>query len=559
MNTKKPRISLKLILFALTYMFFTAIMFAVNVFKLSLHTPNNTLNASDISMLITMIISIITVLSVMTLKKPAYRTAVVLFIVHALFVAAGIIVTRDMTSLVGAVTILFMFIITTAIYRHISAIESKDTELRKIAYTDPLTNTPNRRAFNDLINSLISSDYSNKTEFALVYIDINEFTQINDAAGHEYGDKLLNEVVTRLKYAMKNDDFIARTGGDEFALIIKGFKDENELTEHINLFVNALKNKVTIDDQSVFVSASMGVAIYPKDSTNADELLRYADIAMQEAQSRSDSNICMFDRNMIDKVENDLNIENLMRDAIHNDLFKLVFQPQYDTNTKKLRGFETLLRMTDTGGKPISPGIFIPMAEKNGLITDIDCYVLKKAMATFLPMLKKYNDKLILSVNISAIHLTKNSFVSDVESALIETGFPASNLEIEITESVFISSLESTAKTLDEIKAMGVKIALDDFGTGYASLSYLTKLPIDLLKIDKSFVDGLHEENNFADFVAAIISMGHLLHFDVISEGVEYETQLDMLKQLNCDFIQGFLWGRPMDIEAVDTLLKLSG
>ena len=559
MNTNKSRISLKLILYALAYMFFTAIMFAVNIFKLSLHTYGNTLNASDISMIITMILAIITVTNVIAFKKPAYKTAVILFTVHSLFVLTGIIVTRDMTSLVGAVTIIFMFIITTAIYKHVSSLESKDIELRKIAYTDQLTNTPNRRAFNELINSLISSDTTGKNGFALVYIDINEFTQINDAAGHEYGDKVLKEVVARWKYVMKNEDFIARTGGDEFALIIRDFKDENELIEHISIFSNALKNKVTIDDQSVFVSTSMGVAIYPKDSTNAEELLRYADIAMQAAQSRADSNIFMFDKTMISKVENDLNIENLMREAIHNDLFKLVFQPQYDTNTKKLRGFETLLRMTDSNGKPISPGIFIPMAEKSGLITDIDCYVLKKAMATFLPMLKKYNDKLILSVNISAIHLTKNSFVSDIESALIETGFPASNLEIEITESVFISSLESTAKTLDEIKAMGIKIALDDFGTGYASLSYLTKLPIDLLKIDKSFVDGLQQESNFADFVAAIISMGHLLHFDVISEGVEYETQLDLLKQLNCDFIQGFLWGRPMDIEAVDTLLKISG
>ncbi|MBQ6553961.1 MAG: diguanylate cyclase, partial [Firmicutes bacterium] len=249
MNTNKSRISLKLILYALAYMFFTAIMFAVNIFKLSLHTYGNTLNASDISMIITMILAIITVTNVIAFKKPAYKTAVILFTVHSLFVLTGIIVTRDMTSLVGAVTIIFMFIITTAIYKHVSSLESKDIELRKIAYTDQLTNTPNRRAFNELINSLISSDTTGKNGFALVYIDINEFTQINDAAGHEYGDKVLKEVVARWKYVMKNEDFIARTGGDEFALIIRDFKDENELIEHISIFSNALKNKVTIDDQ----------------------------------------------------------------------------------------------------------------------------------------------------------------------------------------------------------------------------------------------------------------------------------------------------------------------
>ncbi|MBR6400559.1 MAG: EAL domain-containing protein [Firmicutes bacterium] len=551
-DKNKNRLTPQLILFIFVYLLFVGVMAAVHINNVDLKVGSGELRHSEIDMILTMVLAVIVVLNVAVLKEPAYRVARVLFAVQLVPIIIGFLFVRDFIVVPALLSIIFMYVITSLVHRHLTMLERKERELHKIAYTDSLTNTPNRRAFNELIMTLSQKD----DEFAVVYIDFNKFTHINETAGHEFGDMVLNEAVTRWKCVMDENDFIARLSGDEFALVISPYKDEEALMKHVREFSEVLKNEITIFDRSVFVDASFGIAICPLHSKDPETLVRYADIAMQMSRISGESNILMFNDDMTKSVERTANIDKLMRAALANDGFDLVFQPQYDTVNKKLRGFETLLRLNDSDGRPISPGVFIPLAEKNGLITDIDCYVMKKAMKTFLPMLKKHNESLILSINISAVHLAKNSFLSDVESAVMETGFPPQNLELEITESVFISSIDTALEILNRVKSMGIQLALDDFGTGYASLSYLTKLPIDLLKIDKAFVDGLQQKDNLTDFVAAIISMGHLMHFDVISEGVEDEEQLNTLKMLKCDFIQGYIWGRPMDINAVDELLK---
>ncbi|MBQ9518421.1 MAG: EAL domain-containing protein [Firmicutes bacterium] len=550
----KKRLTLLLILFIFGYLFLVGLMSALHLMDIYIKVGDARFSPSDLGMLLTMTLTVLTLFNVVFLREPAYKTAKALNLAHLCFIFYGFISTKDPLIVPAVLSVAFIFLINTMIYKYINVIERKERELHKYAYTDSLTNTPNRRAFNDMLSTLSG----NGERFAVVYIDFNNFTHINETAGHEYGDMVLNESVIRWKRAMDENDFIARLSGDEFALIRTNFEDNEKLLAHIKTFSDALENKITIDDQSVFIGASFGVAIYPDHTKDTEELVRYADIAMQFTRIAGDTNVRMYEELMTKNVERSANIESRMRQALADDDFNLVFQPQYDTVNKKLRGFETLLRLNDTDGTPISPGIFIPIAEKNGLITEIDRYVLEKAMRTFLPMLKKYNNKLTLSVNISAIHLSKNSFLNDVEEALRKTGFPPQNLELEITESVLITSFENTVEMLNSLKSKGIQLALDDFGTGYASLNYLTKLPIDLLKIDKTFVDGLYDGNNLTDFVAAIISMGHLLHFDVISEGVEYEEQLNKLKVLKCDFIQGYLWGRPMSIDAVDELLKAS-
>ena len=551
-DKNKNRLTPQLILFIFVYLLFVGVMAAVHINNVDLKVGSGELRHSEIDMILTMVLAVIVVLNVAVLKEPAYRVARVLFAVQLVPIIIGFLFVRDFIVVPALLSIIFMYVITSLVHRHLTMLERKERELHKIAYTDSLTNTPNRRAFNELIMTLSQKD----DEFAVVYIDFNKFTHINETAGHEFGDMVLNEAVTRWKCVMDENDFIARLSGDEFALVISPYKDEEALMKHVREFSEVLKNEITIFDRSVFVDASFGIAICSLHSKDPETLVRYADIAMQMSRISGESNILMFNDDMTKSVERTANIDKLMRAALANDGFDLVFQPQYDTVNKKLRGFETLLRLNDSDGRPISPGVFIPLAEKNGLITDIDCYVMKKAMKTFLPMLKKHNESLILSINISAVHLAKNSFLSDVESAVMETGFPPQNLELEITESVFISSIDTALEILNRVKSMGIQLALDDFGTGYASLSYLTKLPIDLLKIDKAFVDGLQQKDNLTDFVAAIISMGHLMHFDVISEGVEDEEQLNTLKMLKCDFIQGYIWGRPMDINAVDELLK---
>ncbi|MBQ8940646.1 MAG: EAL domain-containing protein [Firmicutes bacterium] len=551
-NNNNDRLTPHLVAFIFAYVLMIGIMSSIHIMDVNVKFGKGFFSPSDLGMMLTMTLTVITLVNIVALREPAYMTAKILFVLHLSVVVMGLGMTGDTVLFLPAVlSVAFMFVISHIVYKHITTIERKERELHKIAYTDNLTNTPNRRAFNEMLDKLTKQD----EQFALVYIDFNKFTSINETAGHEYGDMVLSEAVTRWKRVMNENDFISRLSGDEFALIVTKYGDNDSLIAHIAKFSQALNNKITIQDQSVFISASFGIALYPIHSKDGEELVRYADIAMQLSRVTGDSNIRMYEKSMTENVERSANIEKLMRKALAEDGFNLVFQPQYDTNDKKLRGFETLLRLNDEEGKPISPGLFIPLAEKNGMITAIDCYVLKKAMRTFKPMLEKYNKDLMLSVNISAVHLSKNSFLSDVENAVMETGFPARNLELEITESVFITSLDSAIETLNRVKMMGIQLALDDFGTGYASLSYLSKLPIDLLKIDKAFVDGL-QKDDLTDFVAAIISMGHLMHFEVISEGVEYEDQLNKLRMLNCDFIQGFIWGRPMDIEAVDELLK---
>ena len=548
------RLTPQLILFIFAYIFIVGLMALIHIQDVTVHLEMGVFTVSDIDMMLTMILMLVVISNIAAFRQPAFRMTKVLFVVQLITILVGYYIKRDAIIVPALLTVVFMSLISFLIYKHLNTIERNERELHKIAYTDSLTNTPNRRAFNNFLEELAKKG----EPFAMVYIDFNKFTLINETAGHEYGDMVLNEAVTRWKHIMNENDFIARLSGDEFALVVTDYKNSDSLVDHVKKFSTVLDTKVTIDDQSVFISASFGISLFPQHTKDLDELVRYADIAMQLSRITGDSNVIMYEESMIKNVERSANIEKRMRTALANDEFNLVFQPQYDTVNKKLRGFETLLRLKDDDGTPISPAVFIPIAEKNGMIVDIDNYVLKKAMRTFKPMLEKYNQKLMLSVNISAIHISKNGFMGDVEAALAETHFPPQNLELEITESVLISSFESTVDMLNKLKSKGIQLALDDFGTGYASLNYLTKLPIDLLKIDKTFVDGLRDENNLTDFVAAIISMGHLMHFDVISEGVEYETQLNTLKVLKCDFIQGYIWGRPMDIESVDALLNAS-
>ena len=254
------------------------------------------------------------------------------------------------------------------------------------------------------------------------------------------------------------------------------------------------------------------------------------------------------------EMEESVKLENLLRKAIDNDLFYLKFQPQFSTEDKILRGFETVIRLNDESGNAVSPQIFIPAAENLNLIVDIDRWVLANAMKTGKTLISN-NPDIKISINISVKHIFDDSFLSDIENNMEKYDFPAENLEIEVTESLFISSVKRAGEILSELKRLGIYIALDDFGTGFASLSYLNTLPIDLLKIDKSFIDKLSEKGRNNDFVNAIISMGHLLNFEVISEGVESKEQLATLRDFNCDYIQGYIWGKPMLLADANKLI----
>jgi len=430
------------------------------------------------------------------------------------------------------------------------------TRLQHMSYTDAMTKLPNRFACTEYVSNLV-----NKGErFALVSIDLNHFKSVNDTLGLEAGNYVLTEIARRWKAVCEEktsgvETYVTRISGDEFFLVMNGYNSDGELLEEIQRYVDAMRERLTVDGCDLYVTASFGYAEFPVDADNADTLISHANAAMIEIKkAKSSDHVLRFTPDLL-KDEHVLEIESLIRSALENDTIYFQLQPQYDVN-HRLRGFEALARMKDGEGKNVSPGEFIPVAEKVGLIDRVDGTVFRKATTFFGELLRKTGADLMLSINASVRHLMKNDFSEEIRELLKNSGIPAEKLEIEITESIMIESADKALQCIDEIKGMGVKMAIDDFGTGYSSLSYLNRFPANLLKIDKSFIDKMNTSDSSRQYVAAIISMGHVMGFDVISEGVEEEEQLETLKKIGCDFIQGFIWGRPLPKEDAEKLVE---
>ncbi|WP_295092077.1 bifunctional diguanylate cyclase/phosphodiesterase [Ruminococcus sp.] len=428
--------------------------------------------------------------------------------------------------------------------------------LEYMSYTDALTGLPNRFACTDYISNLIKSN----EKFTAVSIDLNHFKSINDSLGQEAGNQVLIGVSSCWKALSEEYDsgikqYITRINGDEFLLVISGYSSENELRSIVEKYAEVLEKPFTVEGCDLYITASFGYAEYPEDADTADALISRADAAMNEVKkARSSDYILRFSPEIIRNVHM-LEIENKIRAALENDTIFFNLQPQYDME-HRLRGFEALARMKDADGSMISPGEFIPIAEKVGLIDKIDSMVFRKAAACFSNIVKKTGLELTLSINASVRHLMKNGFVKEISELISNSGISPWQLEIEITESIFIDSAEKALQCINQLRCMGVRFALDDFGTGYSSLSYLSKIPVNLLKIDKTFIDRVNSNESSKQYVAAMISMGHIMGLGVISEGVEEIEQLETLRSIGCDYIQGFIWGRPMSADDAEKLVS---
>ena len=427
--------------------------------------------------------------------------------------------------------------------------------LKYMSYTDALTKLPNRFASSDYVADLIRRD----EKFTVVSIDLNNFKSVNDTLGFKAGNQVLIEISRRWKSISDTNgagytDYITRINGDEFLLVIYGYSNEAELRNAIVRYADALGDHLTVDGCDLYVTASFGYAEYPTDANTADSLISHANLAMSEIKkANSSDNILKYSPEIL-RNERTLEIENIIRKALKKETVYFNLQPQYDME-HKLRGFEALARMKDSEGNFISPGEFIPVAEKVGLIDKVDNMVFKKATAFFSGLVRKTGLDMTLSLNASARHLMKNGFIDEIRELIDMSGIDPSQLEIEITESILIDSADKALQCINKLRDMGVKFAIDDFGTGYSSLSYLNKIPANLLKIDKSFIDKINANESSKQYVAAIISMGHIMGLDVISEGVEEEEQLEALRSIDCDFIQGYIWGRPMSAEDAEKLV----
>lgn len=437
-------------------------------------------------------------------------------------------------------------------------IEKYQERLREQAVTDRLTSLPNRFACSEMLNDLIKR----KEKFALVSIDLNGFKSINDTMGFKTGNDVLCQIADRWRVIANVEtkgtvDFVARVNGDEFMLIIRGYRNDDELKKAVAKYDSVLSEKLTVDGCDFYLTASFGYAEFPKDAKTSDAMFMCADAAMYEVKRINSSNhILRFTPELI-KTERTLDIERMIRTALENDTIFFNLQPQFDLS-HKLRGFEALARLKDENGNNISPGEFIPVAEKVGLIDRVDAAVFRKSSEFFGDLLKKSGAKISLSVNTSVRHLMKNDFLDELNTIIKSSGVPAGQLEIEITESVMIDSPEKALQCINSIKEMGIKIAIDDFGTGYSSLSYLYRFPADLLKVDKSFIDKINSSTSSKEYVASIISIGHIMGYQVISEGVEEDDQLETLRSIGCDLIQGYVWGRPLMPEAAEELVMQS-
>lgn len=444
-----------------------------------------------------------------------------------------------------------------SIYLVVLVVLSRQFGIReREAVTDYLTGLWNRRG---LYRQLAARTESEKP-FHVIYIDLGNFKFINDNYGHAYGDDLLKVVTKRMSGVVGRNGVLTRLGGDEFVLVLDGNFDAAETAERV---LDAICEKATLKSGETMVdsylTACAGIASYPKDAKDGEALIKYADIAMFEASRDKTKRICFFNKDMEQYLLRQMELEKLIKEGLEKNYFYLVYQPQYRLEGRKLRGFESLLRLKTADGKVVSPGEFIPVAEKGDLILQIDDYVLRRAMLEYRDIVKEAKDALTISVNVSAKNIGAPGFVDKVYRMLQETGFPANNLEIEITEYCLVQSVEVTIENIQKLRAAGVQVALDDFGTGYTSLSYLAKMPINLLKVDKSLVDDIVTDEKSRDFVTAVISMGHLMGCEVISEGVENEQQLSLLTGQECDFVQGYVWGRPLDYEVAKELSLQQG
>ena len=496
---------------------------------------------------------------VVLFTKPGFLTALVILVCQFPILILAFIHRHNVASIPGIFSNIFTILAITIIYLNNRKIEKYQERLRSQATTDPLTGLPNRFACTELMDSLIKE----KEKFVAVSVGLNNFKSINDTMGHAVGDIVLKEVANRWKSLADSHhsdtiDFVSRTGGGEYFLIIRGCSADNNIGTNIEEIINSyekeLEHKLTINNCDYFLTASYGYAEFPTDADTSKTLFSYASAALHEIKNIDNSSKTLHFSSKLFKTEQVLEMERKIRTALENDTVFFHLQPQYYAS-HKLRGFEVLARMRDADGSIIPPGSFIPVAEKVGLVDQIDSRVFRKAACFLAELLKKTDEHLILCTNVSVRHLMKNNFIEEIRDIVNESGVSPDHFEIEITESIMIDSAEKALQYINELKAMGMKIAIDDFGTGYSSLSYLHKFPADMLKIDKSFIDVMNTTDASKKYVATIISIGHVLNLEVISEGVETDDQLETLKNIGCDYIQGFLWGRPMPPEEAAKLI----
>ncbi len=446
--------------------------------------------------------------------------------------------------------------------------EQKRAERRMIylANYDHLTGLPNRALFHDRLTGAMQRAHRAEHLVALLYLDLDRFKQINDSLGHQLGDQLLKQVAGRLKQCVRRTDTVAqpaardgtpgstvaRLGGDEFAIVLEDLKHIDEIVRITQRIFSAFSTSFDLDGHQVFVGASIGITVYPFDDVDMDRLIGNADAAMYRAKALGRNNFQFYTDDLNANAEERLRLETELRQALERAQFELAYQPKLNLRTNMITGVEALLRWRSPHRGLVSPAEFIPLLEETGLIVPVGAWVLRTACAQAAAWARA-GLSMKVAVNLSARQFRDNGLAAVIQSALDAAGLPASQLELEVTESLLMEDSAGSQATLTRIKQMGIRISVDDFGTGYSSLAYLKRFPIDTLKIDRSFVKDLGVDPDDTAIVRAVIALARSLRLTVVAEGVETFEQLGFLREILCDQAQGYFISRPMDAAVFET------
>ncbi len=430
----------------------------------------------------------------------------------------------------------------------ITELKTQGEEIAFLAYHDPLTMLPNRVKLKLQISSRI--EHFITQPFSLILLDLDNFKNINDTMGHEIGDQILVEVARHLREAVGELHFLSRFGGDEFMILV-ATSDPIYISQFCTQLIQTFKSPFIINDLPFFLTSSVGIACYPDDARTPEDLIKHADTAMYEAKKNGKNQFLYYHSSMQRAIHNFLHIEALVRDGLRQEWFQLYFQPLIDSRTQTLQGFEALLRLPHPTEGFITPDAFIGVAENNGDILHLAQVVLKQA-CDFIEILQKIlMEPFYVAINVSAKQLHQEGFAHEMLAYLAERNISAHYLKVELTESAVMGNIEIASHQLHTLKNGGIRISLDDFGTGYSSFAYLAQLPIDTLKIDKSFVQSLHHNESNRHIVVAISNLAHALGMNVTAEGVEDEDQFNFLIENRIDTLQGYLLSRPITKETI--------
>lgn len=444
------------------------------------------------------------------------------------------------------------------IFTDLSERKDVESELEKRILTDSLTNVSNRFAFNERMNSLLqaSASVSRDVMHAIFFLDLDRFKQVNDTLGHTTGDLILVHIARKIQSLLKNKDILARYGGDEFVITLTNIKHPREAAVFAEKLISIIEEPIVINDQEIFMSTSIGVSIYPNDGVSSEELVNKADKAMYFSKQNGRNRFEFYFDELNTDTKRVLLLDSELRKAIEQKDFELHFQPKVCMKTMQISGVEALVRWKNEKLGFVSPAEFIPHAEETGLIIPMSEIIFEKAFEAGKILGDLGYNKLPIAINVSSIHFQQKNFLNSINKLLIQTNTSATNFEIEMTERTVMNSAAETISKLVKLKQLGFKLSIDDFGTGYSSLSYLVRFPLDVLKIDRSFIQQICILDDKQAIVDAIIQMSHRLNMKVVAEGVESAQQVELLKKMKCDYIQGFYYSKPLPIDELAEFLE---